>query len=223
MPANPLRAFGALLVLVTAVASGIVIAAGFVAIEFVLDAITVWGYIAAVGVMCLCGAISFFVDLRGILEQEFLAGDHSTADVSGPNDGRRSSTGRFLPLQYTLLVFLIPALILPAFEVVTGGSPADPSLGELLVHPTVFVVIFNLAYYGRTRRGAGGVVDERDVRNINLALIATGVVLLGSIVGLYGWYAVDGATVPREIDVLAAIAVGTVLAVLGATEIRQRI
>ncbi|WP_282957088.1 hypothetical protein [Haloterrigena salifodinae] len=42
-------------------------------------------------------------------------------------------------------------------------------------------------------------------------------------VGLYGWYAVSDATVPREIDGFAAVGIVTVLFVLGATEIRQRI
>lgn len=220
MPNTPLRAYGALLVLVAAIASGIVIAAGFVAIEFVLETITVWGYIGAVGVMVVCGFIGFFVDLRGILEREFVGADRTESDAADSSD---VPTGSFLPLQYSLLLFLIPALAGPALEVVIGSVPADPSLGSLLIHPTVFVVIFNGVYYGRTRRGAGGVVDERDVRNLDLSLVVTGAVLLGSIVGLYGWYAISGGTVPREVDVLAAIAVVTVLTVLGATEIRQRI
>ncbi|NUB90637.1 hypothetical protein HTZ84_14680 [Haloterrigena sp. SYSU A558-1] len=128
-----------------------------------------------------------------------------------------------LPLQYNVLLFLVPSLVIPAFEVATGTAPADPSLGDLLVSPVILLVLFNVGYYGRTRRGAGGVVDERDVRNLDLALAVVGVVLLGSMVGLYGWYAVSDATVPREVDGLAAVGVVTVLFVLGATEIRQRI
>ncbi|QCS44367.1 hypothetical protein FEJ81_17070 [Natrinema versiforme] len=128
-----------------------------------------------------------------------------------------------LPLQYNVLLFLVPALIIPAFEVATGTAPADPSLGDLLVSPMILVVLFNVGYYGRTRRGSGGIVDERDVRNLDLALAVVGVVLLVSMVGLYGWYAVSDATVPREVDGLAAVGIVTVLLVLGATEIRQRI
>lgn len=217
MPENPLRAVGALFVVAAALASGVVIAAGFVAIEFVLDTITVWGYIAAVGVMIVCGFVSFFVDLKGILEQEFGGAD------SPRSDSTHASSGEFLPLQYNLLLVLVPALIVPAFEFVTGSSPADPSIADLVVASTTGIVIFNVGYYGRTRRGVGGIVDERDVRNLDLALAVAGAVFLGSIVGLYGWYATTDATVPREVDGLAAVGVATVLLVLAATEIRQRI
>lgn len=217
MPEHPLRAVGALLVVAAALASGVVIAAGFVAIEFVLDTITVWGYIAAVGIMIVCGSVSFFVDLKGILEQEFGGADRPRSDST------HASSGEFLPLQYNVLLFLVPSLVVPALEAATGNAPADPSLGALLVTPIVFVVIFNVGYYGRSRRGVGGIVDERDVRNLDLALTVAGAVLLASIVGLYGWYATTDATVPREVDGLAAVGVATVLLVLAATEIRQRI
>lgn len=217
MPENPLRAYGALLLLAGLIASGLVIASGFVAIDVVLDTITVWGYLGAVGVMVVCAFVGLAVDLRGILEEEFFGADRPEP---APADG---STGSLLPLQYNVLLFLVPSLVIPAFEVATGTAPADPSLGDLLVSPMILLVLFNVGYYGRTRRGAGGVVDERDVRNLDLALAVVGVVLLGSMVGLYGWYAVSDATVPREVDGLAAVGVVTVLFVLGATEIRQRI
>ncbi|WP_202979388.1 hypothetical protein [Natrinema versiforme] len=217
MPENPLRAYGSLLVLVAAITSGLVIASGFVAIDVVLDTITVWGYLGAVGVMVVCAFVGLAIDLRGTLEEEFFGADRPEPT---PADG---STGSLLPLQYNVLLFLVPALIIPAFEVATGTAPADPSLGDLLVSPMILVVLFNVGYYGRTRRGSGGIVDERDVRNLDLALAVVGVVLLVSMVGLYGWYAVSDATVPREVDGLAAVGIVTVLLVLGATEIRQRI
>ena len=68
---NPIRAYSALLVVVVAAISGTIIFSGFVAIEVVLDTITVWGYIAAVGVMTICAAVSWLTDLSGILSNEF--------------------------------------------------------------------------------------------------------------------------------------------------------
>ncbi|WP_267878312.1 hypothetical protein [Haloterrigena salifodinae] len=41
----------------------------------------------------------------------------------------------------------------------------------------ILIVRFNVGYYGRTRRGTGGVVDERDVRDLDPALAVVGVVL----------------------------------------------
>ncbi|WP_042663332.1 hypothetical protein [Haloferax sp. ATB1] len=72
---NPVRAYGALVVVVAAAVCGTVILSGFVAIDFVLDAVTVWGYIAAVGVMVVCAAVSWLVDLPGILSSEFGSGE----------------------------------------------------------------------------------------------------------------------------------------------------
>ncbi|CQR48784.1 MULTISPECIES: hypothetical protein [Haloferax] len=68
---NPTRAYGALAVVVAAAISGAVILSGFVAIDFVLDAVTVWGYMAAVGVMVVCAVVSWLTDLPGILSAEF--------------------------------------------------------------------------------------------------------------------------------------------------------
>ncbi|POG55466.1 hypothetical protein [Haloferax marisrubri] len=71
---NPVRAYGALVVVVAAAVSGAVILSGFVAIDFVLDAVTVWGYMAAVGVMVVCAVVSWLTDLPGILSSEFGSG-----------------------------------------------------------------------------------------------------------------------------------------------------
>lgn len=68
---SPVRAYSALLVVVAAAISGTIIFSGFVAIDFVLDTITVWGYIAAVGVMTICATVSWLTDLSGILSNEF--------------------------------------------------------------------------------------------------------------------------------------------------------
>ncbi|MBS8119890.1 hypothetical protein JK354_12180 [Haloferax volcanii] len=56
---------------VAAAVSGAVIRSGFVALDFVLDAVTVWGYPAAVGVMVVCAVVSWPTDLPGILSSEF--------------------------------------------------------------------------------------------------------------------------------------------------------
>ncbi|CQH63314.1 uncharacterized protein HHUB_4040 (plasmid) [Halobacterium hubeiense] len=68
---RPARAYGALLVVVAAVVSGAIIVSGFVAIELVLDTVTVWGYMAAVAVMVVCAVVSWLTDLPGILTAEF--------------------------------------------------------------------------------------------------------------------------------------------------------
>jgi len=74
MVENPVRAYGALFVIVAAAVSGAVILSGFAAIDFVLDTITVWGYMAAVGVMVVCAVVSWLIDLPGILSSEFGSG-----------------------------------------------------------------------------------------------------------------------------------------------------
>ncbi|AKU08042.1 MULTISPECIES: hypothetical protein [Haloferax] len=71
---SPVRAYGALFVVVAAAVSGAIILSGFVAIDFVLDTVTVWGYMAAVGVMVVCAAVSWLTDLPGILSSEFGSG-----------------------------------------------------------------------------------------------------------------------------------------------------
>ncbi|RDZ44972.1 hypothetical protein C5B91_08480 [Haloferax sp. Atlit-10N] len=71
---SPVRAYGALFVVVAAAVSGAIILSGFVAIDFVLDVLTVWGYMAAVGVMVVCAAVSWLTDLPGILSSEFGSG-----------------------------------------------------------------------------------------------------------------------------------------------------
>ncbi|RDZ52701.1 hypothetical protein C5C07_13105 [Haloferax sp. Atlit-4N] len=71
---SPVRAYSALLVVVAAAISGAVILSGFVAIDLVLDTVTVWGYMAAVGVMIVCAVISWLTDLPGILSSEFGSG-----------------------------------------------------------------------------------------------------------------------------------------------------
>ena len=68
---NPVRAYSALLVVIAAAVSGTIIFSGFVAIEFVFDTVTVWGYMVAVGVMVICAAVSWLTDLSGILSNEF--------------------------------------------------------------------------------------------------------------------------------------------------------
>lgn len=74
MVSNPLQAYGAVLVVGAAVASGTVIFAGFIDIEFVMDLVTVWGFIGAVVVMVVCAVISLLTDLPGILAREFGSG-----------------------------------------------------------------------------------------------------------------------------------------------------
>ncbi|ELZ06643.1 hypothetical protein [Natrialba aegyptia] len=78
MVQNPRQAYGALFVVIVAAISGVIIAAGFVAPEFVIRGATFWLFIGAVGVMVVCAIISWLADLPGILAREFGSngGDH---------------------------------------------------------------------------------------------------------------------------------------------------
>ncbi|WP_083909311.1 hypothetical protein [Natronococcus amylolyticus] len=74
MVENPRQAYGALLVMVVAAISGIIIASGFVAPDRVMQGNGVWIYLSAVGVMIGCAIISWLTDLPGILFREFGSG-----------------------------------------------------------------------------------------------------------------------------------------------------
>lgn len=71
MVENPLKAYGALLVLVAAAVSAAVIAAGFVAPDAVIRGDTFWVFIGAIVVMILCAVVSWTVNLPRIVNREF--------------------------------------------------------------------------------------------------------------------------------------------------------
>ncbi len=71
MVKNPRQAYSALIVMVVAAISGIIIASGFVAPEIVMQGNGIWIYLGAVGVMVACAIISWVTDLPGILSREF--------------------------------------------------------------------------------------------------------------------------------------------------------
>lgn len=128
-----------------------------------------------------------------------------------------------LPAKYNLLLFLVASLLYPVVGVVVGEPFADPGVAELLVVPIGLVLFANLGHAARENRGGAGVVDERDVRNIDLAFVVTAVALLGSMLVIYVRYAIAGGAVPVEVDYLALIGVAAVFAVLGGTELYQRV
>lgn len=130
---------------------------------------------------------------------------------------------RVLPLKYNLLLFVALALLYPVAGFLVGEPFTEPTITELLVLPLVIVVFGNLGYYFRSRRADSGVVDERDVRNIDLAFAGTGAVLLVSIVAIYARSALTAGTVPAELDYLALVGVATIVIVLGGSELYQRI
>lgn len=78
MVENPRQAYGALLVMIAAGVSAVVIFSGFVAPEYVFQGDFFLVYIGAVGVMLVCAVVSWLVDLAGILSREFGAngGEH---------------------------------------------------------------------------------------------------------------------------------------------------
>lgn len=60
----------ALLVTGVAILCGLVIASGFVAPEWAFETLGIWVYIGAVGVMIICGILSFWFDLPGTISAE---------------------------------------------------------------------------------------------------------------------------------------------------------
>ncbi|MDG5821860.1 hypothetical protein [Natronococcus sp. A-GB7] len=129
----------------------------------------------------------------------------------------------WLPLKYNLLLFLASALLLPVLGMIIGSPFANPTVTGLLVIPAAVVLGGNLGYYVQTQKGTSGVVDERDVQNIDLAFTGTGITLLVSIVVIYTGYAATDSVAPTELDYLALIAIMTVFVILGGTEIHQRL
>lgn len=132
-------------------------------------------------------------------------------------------TERALPLPYLLVLFLVLALLNPVAGLVVGDPFTDPSVAELLVLPAVLVVFAAFGHFLRSRRGDAGVVDERDVRNVDRALEVTGIVLLAGILAVYVRSAVTDGVVPGEVGYLAAAGVGTVVLALAGTELHQRL
>ncbi|AFZ72271.1 hypothetical protein [Natronobacterium gregoryi] len=68
---NPRKAYGALLVMIAAAISGVIIAAGFVAPEFIMDGNSFWFFLGAVAMMIVCALISWSVNLPYIITEEF--------------------------------------------------------------------------------------------------------------------------------------------------------
>ncbi|ELZ07154.1 hypothetical protein C479_15262 [Halovivax asiaticus JCM 14624] len=73
MVENPRKAYSALLVLVAAAVSGVIIASGFIAPEFMVEGNTFWLFIGAIVVMIACAIISWTVNLPYIIAEEFAA------------------------------------------------------------------------------------------------------------------------------------------------------
>ncbi|WP_084569089.1 hypothetical protein [Halostagnicola larsenii] len=71
MVENPRKAYGALFVMIVAAISGVIIAAGFVAPEFIMDGNSFWLFIGAVVTMIVCALISWSVNLPYIITEEF--------------------------------------------------------------------------------------------------------------------------------------------------------
>lgn len=130
---------------------------------------------------------------------------------------------RVLPLKYNLLLFLALALLYPVAGFLVGDPFTEPSVVNLIALPLVLVVFGNIGYYLQSDRDDTGVVDERDVQNIDLAFAGTGAVLLVSIVAIYVRSAVTSGAVPAELDYLALVGVATIVIVLGGSELYQRI
>ncbi|ELZ07155.1 hypothetical protein C479_15267 [Halovivax asiaticus JCM 14624] len=130
---------------------------------------------------------------------------------------------RILPLKYNLLLFVVTSLLYPIIGLLLGEPFANPTIADLTVLPAVLLLFANLGYLAQSRRAESGVVDERDMQNIDLALAGTGIVLLVSILTMYVGYAATDTGTPTEIDYLALAAVGTIFAVLGGTEVYQRL
>ncbi len=129
----------------------------------------------------------------------------------------------WLPMKYNLLLFLVSALLIPVVGLFLGSPFDDPSVASLLLIPVVIIIGGNLSFYIQARDGKSDVVDERDIQNLDFALISTGVVLLASIVAIYTGYATTSSTVPAEINYLALAGVLTVFVILGGTEVHQRL
>lgn len=128
-----------------------------------------------------------------------------------------------MPRKYNLLLFLVTALLYPIAGLLLGEPFANPTIADLAVTPAVILLFANFGYIVQSRHGESGVVDERDVQNIDLALAATGVVLLISILTIYVGHAVINEVTPPEVDYLALAAVGTIFVVLAGTEVYQRL
>ncbi|WP_084569088.1 hypothetical protein [Halostagnicola larsenii] len=128
-----------------------------------------------------------------------------------------------MPRKYNLLLFLVTALLYPIAGLLLGEPFANPTIADLAVTPAVILLFANFGYIVQSRYGESGVVDERDVQNIDLALAVTGVVLLISILAMYVGHAVTNDVTPAEVDYLALAAVGTIFVVLGGTEVYQRL
>ncbi|ELZ06644.1 hypothetical protein [Natrialba aegyptia] len=131
--------------------------------------------------------------------------------------------GRWLPATYNVLLFLVPALLYPIMGVFIGEPFTEPTIVELTVVPAAIVLGGNVAYAVRTEHGDSGVVDERDLRNIHTALAGAGIVLLGSLVAVYVGYATATRAAPAAVDYIALAGVATIFAILGGTELQQRL
>ncbi|ELY87977.1 hypothetical protein [Natrialba taiwanensis] len=130
---------------------------------------------------------------------------------------------RWLPATYNVLLFLVPALLYPIMGRFIGEPFTEPTIMELTVVPAAIVLGGNVAYAIRTEHGDSGVVDERDLRNIRTALAGAGIVLLGSLVAVYVGYATATRAAPAAVDYLAVAGVATIFAILGGTELQQRL
>ncbi|PLK20221.1 hypothetical protein [Natronobacterium gregoryi] len=128
-----------------------------------------------------------------------------------------------LPRKYNLLLLLVTSLLYPIAGLLLGEPFTNPTIADLVVTPAVILLFANLGYIVQSQHGESGVVDERDVQNIDLALSVTGVVLLISILVIYIGHAVINEVTPAEVDYLALAAVGTIFVVLGGTEIYHRL
>ncbi|ELY97968.1 hypothetical protein [Natrialba asiatica] len=131
--------------------------------------------------------------------------------------------GKWLPATYNLVLFLVSALLYPVLGLLIGEPFTEPTIVELTVVPAVIVLGGNVAYAIRAERGDSGVVDERDLRNIHTALAGAGIVLLGSLVAVYVGYATATRTAPAAVNYLAVAGVATIFAILGGTELQQRL
>lgn len=128
-----------------------------------------------------------------------------------------------LPAKYNLLLFLGLALLYPAAGVLVGEPFTEPTIVDVVGTPAVLLLFGNIGFYLQSRRNDSGVVDERDVRNIDFALAGTGVVVLVSIIAIYLGYARTNDAVPVEIDYLALVGVVTMFVLLAGTELYQRL
>ncbi len=129
----------------------------------------------------------------------------------------------WLPAKYNFLLFIVPALVYPIAGLLVGEPFTDPTAADLVLLPAVMVLTSNIGYAFKSQHEKSGVVDERDTRNIDLALTVTGMVLLVSITVIYIGYAATSDIVPTEMDYLATAGVVTIFLVLGGTEAYQRL